>query len=114
MQMTDRREAAPGVPIEQGIGIPANRVPHQRAKWERAKLRFDLLQVGDSFQIGPEHYPPSTPLLVVQNWISGAACIYRKSQPPGSWAFTTRQNPATGTVRVWRIEPHQARGRGRD
>lgn len=100
------------IPIESGIPIPANRVAGQRIKWDeiRAMLDFDRMQIGDSFAVRPE-WAPGADMLRLQNFVSGAACSYRKTRVPGSWAFTTRQM-ADGSVRCWRIDPSEAKGRG--
>lgn len=103
-----------GIPIERGIPIPANRVTHQRIIWDeiRAMLDFDRMQIGDSFAVKPE-WAPGADTLRLQNFISGAASSYRKTRVPGTWAFTTRQMP-DGSVRCWRIDPSDAKGRGQD
>lgn len=102
------------IPVERGIPIPAGRVSSQRTNWEavRAMLKFDRLAIGDSIAITPERVP-EVEQIRLQNFLSGAACSYRKSQPAGSWAFTTRQM-RDGSVRLWRIDPADAKGRGED
>jgi hypothetical protein len=100
------------VPVERGIPIPSNRVAGQRVNWDvlRAALRFERLAIGESIAIRPEQ-APMVDQIRLQNFLSGAACSYRKTQPAGTWAFTTRQMP-DGSVRLWRIDPADAKGRG--
>ncbi len=110
--MADLFDRPDAIVIERGVPIPANRVSHQRIEWDRikAQIDFDRMQIGDSFAVRPE-WAPGADLLRLQNFISGAASSYRKERVPGSWVFTTRQM-ADGSVRCWRIDPSDARGRG--
>ena len=100
------------IPIDKGIPIPSNRVINQRINWAWIKplLQFERMQIGESIRIEP-NWIEGADALRLQNYLSGAACSYRAEQPAGSWAFTTRQMP-DGSVRLWRIDPHEAKGRG--
>lgn len=100
-----------GFVIDANVPLPENRVAGQRVQWDglKDKLPFKALRVGDSFAINPAFFETDT--LRLQNYISGAACSYRKTQPPGTWDFTTRQMP-DGRVRCWRINPEDHKGRG--
>lgn len=110
----DYREPQRGPRIDRDIPIPMGRVKVQRIKWDAVKelMRATLsrLQVNDSIGIHPD-LAPNADLIRIQNYVSGAACSYRAEQPKGSWAFTTRQMP-DGTVRLWRIDPADQKGRG--
>jgi hypothetical protein len=106
------QQVSDDLPVERGVPIPTNRVSTQRVNWDalRGMLRLERLAIGDSIAIKPES-APLVDQIRIQNFLSGAACSYRKAQPPGSWAFTTRQMP-DGSVRLWRIPPAEAKGRG--
>lgn len=103
-------------PIERGIAIPDGRVRHKRIEWAAIRKILDSslaqMQIGDSIAIRGE-WIPSADLMRIQNYVSGAACTYRADQSPGTWAFTTRQMP-DHSVRLWRIDPAEAKGRGED
>lgn len=90
--------------LEQSVAIPENREKSQTANWDnlRSKLPFAKMEVGDSFELSPADF--GVEQIVLQNYLSGAACQYRKERPIGTWAFTTRQMP-NGNVRVWRVNP---------
>lgn len=89
-----------GYTIESGVPV-ADRQERKRREWEAPNFPFEGMKVGDSFI----QYPlPGLSLIETQNLVSGAACTFRKKQPPGSWQFTTRQI-AGRYVRCWRIEP---------
>jgi hypothetical protein len=87
------------VVIENFVPVPSNREKLQRTNWDnlREKLPFNWMAVGSSFAIHPRDF--ATDQLRLQNYLSGAACSYRKDND--GWDFTTRQMP-DGTVRVWR------------
>lgn len=100
------------LPVNKDIPIPVGRVKAKHVDWDRVKkaLNFDRLSVGDCY-IVPLNFALGASPIQLQNYVSGAACKYRKEQPFGSWAFTTRQM-ANGSCCVWRIDPCEARKRG--
>lgn len=108
----DNCECPPMIPVDRGIRIPENRVQFQKFDWDnlRGRLHLDRLAVGDSIALRPEWFE-GIDIQRLANWLSGAGCSYRKTQPSGTWACTTRQMP-DGSVRLWRIKPEEAKTRG--
>ena len=98
------------VVLDRGFPIPEGRVHRKRIEWDglREKLPFQSMALGDSFAVWAEDYGCS--MIVLQNYISGAAAMMEKEYC-SLVAFTTRQMP-DGSVRCWRIEPKDQKGRG--
>ena len=99
--MTELLESPLHIFIDSGVEIPTDRQAAHKPAWNNLKsvLPFGSLRIGDSFGINPRRV--GTDQIRAQNYLSGAACAYRKTRDDG-WNFTTRQMP-DGTVRVWRL-----------
>jgi hypothetical protein len=88
-------------PIEKGVPIGRDNSGRQKARWLKPDLseRFAQMEVGDSFAVRPADLG-GAPLIVVQNYVSGAAATYCKGFVIAARKFTTRQRG--DHVRVWR------------